>query len=103
MKMVVSAQRWPQGHPQRGRRRLPGRMRAPRLAAHRAALGRRRRAPHRLSRLLPQQVFARDDAAAVHAPERRRGAAGVAGLRGLQPRAAAQTHRGQRPARRACW
>ena len=44
------AQGRPQGHPQRGRGGLPGRVRAPRLAAHRAEVRLRRRAPHRLSR-----------------------------------------------------
>ena len=43
-----------------------------------------RRARHRLSRLLSQRLRRDDDGAPVHASQRRRGAAGLAGLRELR-------------------
>ena len=79
-----AARRRPQGHPQRRGGRLSGRVRASRRARDRLAVPRTRRAPDRLPRLLPERLRAADAGAAVHAPERRRGAARLARLRGLQ-------------------
>ena len=61
------------------------------------------REPDRLLGLLSQRLLAQDDGAAVHSPERRRRAAGVAGLRGLQQERAARRPSGNRVAPRAWW